>query len=125
MIKYIILAVGAFILLTGCSLSSFGKFQAKSGVPLFIKVGETTKQEVFTELGEPLIYRTVADKDTAIYNSERGEYYFIYGTYEGSELIVRFKEDIVSYANIEKTGSGWGFLAPATQNNPGTRRSAR
>ena len=26
---------------------------------------------------------------------------------------------------IEKTGSGWGFLAPATSNNPGTRRSAR
>ena len=32
---------------------------------------------------------------------------------------------IISEAKIEKTGSGWGFFAPATSNNPGTRRSAR
>lgn len=125
MIKHILLTLGVLLLLTGCSISSFGKFQAQDGMPSFIKVGETTKEEIFQELGEPLIYRTVADKDTAIYNSERGVFYFIYGTYEGSELVVRFKEDVVSYAKIEKTGSGWGILAPATHNNPGTRRSAR
>jgi len=123
--KIRILIIGWLFLLSACSVNTFGKFQAKEGVPTFIKTGETTKKEIFDTLGEPLIHRFVAGKETVIYNHERGEYFFIYGTYEGNELVIRFKNEIVSEVNVEKTGSGWGFFAPATTNNPGTRRSAR
>ena len=113
------------LMLSSCSISTFGKFQAAEGIPLFIQVGKTKRTEVLDTLGEPLVHRIVAGRETLIYNHERGDYFFLYGTYEGNELVLRLKNQIVVEAKTEKTGSGWGFFAPATSNNPGTRRSAR
>ena len=121
----IITALCIILMLSSCSISTFGKFQAAEGIPLFIQVGKTTRTEVLDTLGEPLVHRIVAGRETLIYNHERGDYFFLYGTYEGNELVLRLKNQIVVQARIEKTGSGWGFFAPATSNNPGTRRSAR
>ena len=121
----LITAFGIISLLSSCSISTFGKFQADEGVPTFIQVGKTTREEVLNTLGEPLVHRFVVGKETLIYNHERGDYFFLYGTYEGNELVLRLENQIVVETKIEKTGSGWGFLAPATSNNPGTRRSAR
>ncbi|MDP6744389.1 MAG: hypothetical protein QGH86_07705 [SAR324 cluster bacterium] len=121
----LITVFGIISLLSSCSISTFGKFQANEGVPTFIQVGKTTREEVLNTLGEPLVHRFVVGKETLIYNHERGDYFFLYGTYEGNELVLRLKNQIVVETKIEKTGSGWGFLAPATSNNPGTRRSAR
>ena len=121
----IITALCIILMLSSCSISTFGKFQAAEGIPLFIQVGKTTRTEVLDTLGEPLVHRIVAGRETLIYNHERGDYFFVYGTYEGNELVLRLKNKIVVEARIEKTGSGWGFFAPATSNNPGTRRSAR
>ena len=121
----IITALCIILMLSSCSISTFGKFQAAEGIPLFIQVGKTTRTEVLGTLGEPLVHRTVAGRETLIYNHERGDYFFVYGTYEGNELVLRLKNQIVVEARIEKTGSGWGFFAPATSNNPETRRSAR
>ena len=121
----IITALGIILMLSSCSISTFGKFKAAEGIPLFIQVGKTTRTEVLDTLGEPLVHRIVAGRETLIYNHERGDYFFVYGTYEGNELVLRLKNQIVVKARIEKTGSGWGFFAPATSNNPGTRRSAR
>ena len=121
----IITALCIILMLSSCSISTFGKFQAAEGIPLFIQVGKTTRTEVLDTLGEPLVHRIVAGRETLIYNHERGDYFFLYGTYEGNELVLRLKNRIVVQARIEKTGSGWGFFAPATSNNPGTRRSAR
>ena len=121
----IITALCIILMLSSCSISTFGKFQAAEGIPLFIQVGKTTRTKVLDTLGEPLVHRIVAGRETLIYNHERGDYFFVYGTYEGNELVVRLKNQIVVEARIEKTGSGWGFFAPATSNNPGTRRSAR
>ena len=121
----IITALCIVLMLSSCSISTFGKFQAAEGIPLFIQVGETTRKKVLDTLGEPLVHRIVAGRETLIYNHERGDYFFLYGTYEGNELVLRLKNQIVVQARIEKTGSGWGFFAPATSNNPGTRRSAR
>ena len=120
-----ITAVAIILMLSSCSISTFGKFQADEGVPSFIQVGETTRTEILETLGEPLVHRIVAGRETLIYNHERGDYFFLYGTYEGNELVLRLKNQIVIETKIEKTGSGWGFFAPATSNNPGTRRSAR
>ena len=121
----IITALCIILMLSSCSISTFGKFQAAEGIPLFIQVGKTTRTEVLDTLGEPLVHRIVAGRETLIYNHERGDYFFLYGTYEGNELVLRLKNQIVVQARIEKTGSGWGFFLPATSNNPGTRRSAR
>ena len=121
----IITALCIILMLSSCSISTFGKFQAAEGIPLFIQVGKTTRTEVLDTLGEPLVHRIVTGRETLIYNHERGDYFFVYGTYEGNELVLRLKNQIVVEARIEKTGSGWGFFAPATSNNPGTRRSAR
>lgn len=121
----LITVFGIISLLSSCSISTFGKFQANEGVPTFIQVGKTTREEVLNTLGEPLVHRFVVGKETLIYNHERGDYFFLYGTYEGNELVIRLTDQIVSEVKLEKTGSGWGFIAPATSNNPGTRRSAR
>ena len=121
----IITALCIILMLSSCSISTFGKFQAAAGIPHFIQVGKTTRTEVLGTLGEPLVHRIVAGRETLIYNHERGDYFFLYGTYEGNELVLRLKNKIVVEAKIEKTGSGWCFFAPATSNNPGTRRSAR
>ena len=121
----IIPAVAIILMLSSCSISTFGKFQADEGVPTFIHFGETTRTEILETLGEPLVHRIMAGRETLIYNHERGDYFFLYGTYEGNELVLRLKNQIVVEAETEKTGSGWGFFAPATSNNPGTRRSAR
>ena len=121
----IITALCIILMLSSCSISTFGKFKAAEGIPLFIQVGKTTRTEVLDTLGEPLVHRIVAGRETLIYNHERGDYFFLYGTYEGNELVLRLKNQIIVQARIEKTGSGWGFFAPATSNNPGTRRSAR
>ena len=121
----IITALCIILMLSSCSISTFGKFQAAEGIPLFIQVGKTTRTEVLDTLGEPLVHRIVTGRETFIYNHERGDYFFVYGTYEGNELVLRLKNQIVVETRIEKTGSGWGFFAPATSNNPGTRRSAR
>src|SRR5512134_1249483 len=120
-----ILLLASLLALSACSVSTFGKFQYDKGVPSFIRVGETTQKEVFEKLGEPLVHRFVAGKETAIYTHEEGAFWFLGGTYEGHELVIRFENQIVSEVKIEKTGSGWGFFAPATSNNPGTMRSAR
>ena len=86
-----ITAVAIILMLSSCSKSTFGKFQAVEGVHPFIKVGETTRTEVLETLGEPLVHRIVAGRETLIYNHERGDYFFLYGTYEGNELILRLK----------------------------------
>ena len=117
----LITVFGIISLLSSCSISTFGKFQANEGVPTFIQVGKTPREEVLNTLGEPLVHRFVVGKETLIYNHERGNYFFLYGTYEGNELVLRLQNQIVVEAKIEKTGSGWGFLAPATSNNPDTR----
>ena len=121
----IITALCIILMLSSWSISTFGKFQADEGVPSFIQVGETTRTKILETLGEPLVHRIVAGRETLIYNHERGDYFFLYGTYEGNELVLRLKNKNVVEAKIEKTGSGWGFFAPATSNNTGTRRSAR
>ena len=121
----IITAVAIILMLSSCSISTFGKFQADEGVPTFIHFRETTRTEILETLGEPFFHRIVAGRETLIYNHKRGDYFFLYGTYKGNELVLRLKNKIVVEAKIEKTGGGWGIFAPATSNNPGTRRSAR
>ena len=101
----LITAIGVISLLSSCSISTFGKFQANEGIPSFIQVGKTTREEVLTTLGEPLVHRIVVGKETLIYNHEQGEYFFLYGTYEGHELVIRFENRTVSEVKIEKTGS--------------------
>ena len=69
-----ITAVAIILMLSSCSISTFGKFQAVEGTPPFIQVGETTRTEVLKTLGEPLFNHIVAGIETLIYNLERGKF---------------------------------------------------
>ena len=62
----IIAAVAIILMLSSCSISTFGKFQANEGVPPFIQVGETTRTEVLETLGEPLVHRFLTGRETLI-----------------------------------------------------------
>ena len=73
----LLVSITIFFWLTSCSVSTFGKFQSNEGVPPFIRVGETSKKEVFDTLGEPLVHRFVAGTETVIYNHERGQHFFL------------------------------------------------
>ena len=97
-----ITAVAIILMLSSCSISTFGKFQADEGVPTFIHFGETTRKEILETLGEPLVHRIVAGRETLIYNHERGDYFLLYGTYEGNELVLRLKNQILIETKIEK-----------------------
>ena len=88
-------------------------------------IWETSRTKVLETLGEPLVHRIVAGRETLIFNNERGDYFFLNGTYKANELVLHLKNQIVIETKLEKTGSGWGFFAHVTSNNPGTRRSAR
>jgi outer membrane protein assembly factor BamE (lipoprotein component of BamABCDE complex) len=52
----IITGIGITLLVSSCSVSTFGKFQADEGIPSFIQVGKTTREEIMTTLGEPLVH---------------------------------------------------------------------
>ena len=69
--------IGITLLVSSCSVSTFGIFQADEGIPSFIRVGKTTREGIMTTLGEPLVHRFVAGKETLIYNHERGESFFL------------------------------------------------
>ena len=62
----IITGIGITLLVSSFSVSTFGKFQADEGIPSFIQVGKTTREEIMIALGEPLVYRFVAGKETLI-----------------------------------------------------------
>jgi hypothetical protein len=106
------------LLLPSCFANVSGKFRAEEGVPQFIKVGQTTRSEVFDKLGEPSVHRFVAGRETAVYESDRMEFWFFYGTYKSYELVIRFENQVVSDARIEKAGSSWGCLMPPAYSNP-------
>jgi hypothetical protein len=46
-------------------------------------------------LGEPLVHLIKAGRETLIYNYKRGDYIFIYGTYEWNELVFHLKNLIL------------------------------
>lgn len=116
--KALLLSIVLSLLLPACFANVSGKFRAQEGVPQFIKVGQTTRAEVFDKLGEPQVHRFVAGKETAVYGSDREEFYVYYGTYESHELVIRFENQVVSDARIEKNGSGWGCLMQPVYNRP-------
>ena len=75
----IITGIGISFLVSSCSVSTFGKFQADEGIPSFIQVGKTTREEIMITLGEPLVHLFVVGKEILIYNHEQGEYILLYG----------------------------------------------
>ena len=75
----IITGIGITLLVSSCMASNFGKFQTDEGIPSFIQVEKTTREEIMITLGEPLVFRFVVGKEKLIYNLERGEYILLYG----------------------------------------------
>jgi hypothetical protein len=91
----IITGFGITLLVSSCSVSTFGKFQADEGIPSFIQFGKTTREEIMTTLGEPLVHRFVVGKETLTTIMNGKNTFFLYGTYEGNELVIRLTDQIV------------------------------
>jgi len=69
----IITGIGITLLVSSCSVSTFGKFQADEGIPSFIQVGKTTREEIMTTLGEHLVHRFVVGKEKRSFTIMNGE----------------------------------------------------
>ena len=129
MFKYVLflwlICTFIFVLSSGCAKSSTGKVDLSNrSVPGFLSTGTTTIEDVLKNIGEPFGYREQGNRSAMIYLSFQEDYFNLLFTQIRIEESHRL--DLVFNKNIlEKTGSGWDFFAPATSNNPGTRRSAR
>jgi hypothetical protein len=107
-----LLAVMALYLLSGCAAMTIGKTDLSSGkVPSFLRVGETTQQDVLTRLGEPLGYRDEGDRSAMTYEYVRDDYlWLVFGSYaqeRAYRLYVVFKNSVLSKAEVQR--DGWGF----------------
>ena len=66
------------ITLTGCAKTRLGKIDLSSeNPPVFLKVGETTSNDVVAQIGEPFGYREQGNRSAMIYVNHHEDYYFL------------------------------------------------
>lgn len=102
------------LMISGCAHTTIGKVDISNGnKPDFLRIGNTTTEEVLSSIGEPLGYREQANRTAMIY-----EYYttyfvnFIFGAYmheDGYSLNLVFEDNKLAAAEVKK--EGWGFAA--------------
>lgn len=124
--RFSLFLLSLILLFGGCISAKVGSVPHPWRVPAFIKVGTTTRAEVFKNLGEPAVYRVTAGVETAVYVVENVFFYVVYGEYESADIVIRFNaEGVVTDARVEMTGSGYGILVPPAQATIGQGRSMR
>jgi len=99
-------------LLSGCAVTTIGKLDLSTGqLPPFLKVGQTTQQDVLMQLGEPLGYREHDDRSVMSYEYVRDQYvWLVLGSYwqqRAYRMYVVFDHNVLSKAEIRR--DGWGF----------------
>jgi len=99
-------------ILGGCGKSSFGKIDLSRGSPPeFLKIGETSVNDVLEKIGEPLGYRNQGNRSAMIFTNHQEEYYF----FLVSEIRIEkaFRLDLVFenmiLEKVEVRKEGWGF----------------
>ena len=66
------------ITLSGCAKTKLGKIDLSSeSPPVFLKVGETTSNDVVAQIGEPFGYREQGNRSAMIYVNHHEDYYFL------------------------------------------------
>ncbi len=109
---FVIVTILAGLILNGCARTRIGKVDLSSGnPPEFMKIGETTLDEVLDKIGEPLGYREKDNRSAMIYiNFHENYIYFIGGDfrYEKSfRLDLVFQDKVLIKAEVKR--EGWGF----------------
>ena len=99
---------------SGCAKSSTGKVDLSSRtVPVFLRSGTTTIEDVLENIGEPFGYREQGNRSAMIYLSYQEEYFNLLFTQirieESHRLDLVFNKIILEKAEIKK--EGWGFGA--------------
>lgn len=108
-----LIAVAIGLLTSGCANTHMGKIDFSDGnVPSFLKIGETTEQQVLEKIGEPVGYRAYGDKSNMMFVSY-DEYYifFLVGDFrkeEAHRLDLAFKDGVLTRADIKREGMGRG-----------------
>jgi len=101
-------------LLSGCAQTRIGKINLLDGSPPeFLKVGETTLQEVLEQIGEPFGYREEGSRSAMIYVNYHEDYIFLLITQIRIEKAYRldlvFQDQILKKVEVKR--EGWGFGA--------------
>ena len=102
------------VLSSGCAKSSTGKVDLSSRtVPVFLRSGTTTIEDVLENIGEPFGYREQGNRSAMIYLSFQEDYFNLLFTQirieESHRLDLVFNKDILEKAEIKK--EGWGIGA--------------
>ena len=97
---------------SGCAKSSTGKVDLSSRtVPVFLRSGTTTIEDVLENIGEPFGYREQGNRSAMIYLSYQEEYFNLLFTQirieESHRLDLVFNKNILEKSEIKK--EGWGF----------------
>lgn len=110
----ILLGVLFIIFLNGCSQTVIGKANLTddNNPPIFLKVGETTVEDILTTLGEPLGYREQDNLSAMIYIQYESQYAFLYYADINMEKAYRldlvFEDKILQKVEVKKEGWGYG-----------------
>ena len=101
-----------YITLSGCAKKRLGKIDLSSeSPPVFLKVGETTSNDVVAQIGEPFGYREQGNRSAMIYVNHHEDYYFLLITELRIEKAYRldlvFQNEVLEKAEIKR--EGWGF----------------
>ena len=99
---------------SGCTKSSTGKVDLSSRtVPVFLRSGTTTIEDVLENIGEPFGYREQGNRSAMIYLSFQEDYFNLLFTEIRMEELHRldlvFNKNNLEKAEIKK--EGWGFGA--------------
>ena len=98
---------------SGCAKSSTGKVDLSSRtVPVFLRSGTTTIEDVLKNIGEPFGYREQRNRSAMIYLTYQEEYFNLLFTQirmeESHRLDLVFNKNILEKAEIKKEGWSLG-----------------
>lgn len=111
---FMIMGILLAVITSGCAKTRIGKIDLSDGSPPdFLRVGETTPQEVLEQIGEPFGYREQGNRSAMIYINYQEDYFFLLITEIRIEKAYRldlvFQNEILEKAEVKK--EGWGFGA--------------
>lgn len=100
------------LFLSGCSYVKMGKVKLDEGQPQFLRIGQTTRQEVLDRLGEP--YGYVEEGERAVmsyYDMQEFTYALqIFLRYEKRKsLYLVFQGETLARVQLLKDGEGFGY----------------
>ena len=111
--RFMIICILFSITICGCSKTRLGKIDLSTeSPPVFLKVGETTLNDVVFQIGEPFGYREQGRRSAMIYVNHHEDYYFLLITElrinKAYRLDLVFQNEVLEKVEIKREGWGLG-----------------